>query len=358
MNDTKLHLTPFWKIKKMVSKVFESVSYEMKLKNSSENLARSGHCAVILHQGYLVMFGGYNNFKCKSDLYLLDLEELPDINIKNKYKRIDFQTSFLDTSILPRLASSSICCHPYKNIVYIFGGSEETWGMSNSDDFIIIDFDKKTHYTHNTREKGGPPPSYGTTINFWNHNLFVFGGTNGTNFFNHVYQYDLTEKTWKLMDTSGRIPKPRYKHDNFIYQDHLYILNGGQQEPFDELLELYRLNLLTCLWEKLDLQGHVPKNRIACSSAFDPENKVVWIFGGRLTNTTKSNCLYKINLDTLECNKIICENNYKIVDEYLTCSELEGREFHSCSLYKNNLICIGGSTGSVRLNSLLVFYLF
>ena len=82
MSDSKLHLTPFWKNKEMVSKVFESISYEMKLKNSSENLARSGHCAVILHQGYLVMFGGYNNFKCKSDLYLFDLEELPDINIK------------------------------------------------------------------------------------------------------------------------------------------------------------------------------------------------------------------------------------------------------------------------------------
>jgi hypothetical protein len=65
-----------------------------------------------------------------------------------------------------------------------------------------------------------------------------------------------------------------------------------------------------------------------------------------------------LDLETFSIKKYNCDENYKIKDSKIVENfSLEGREFHSCCYYNGKLICIGGSTGRIRLNTMLVFYL-
>jgi hypothetical protein len=357
-------LTPFWR-KKKTSEKLHSLSWEMKAENSNQKLAISGQCTATLHQGFLFLYGGYTNSGfngvCKSETLLCDLENfLESVHLNDKWNPPKFVNTFIKPEELPKLASSSICSHPFKNIVYIFGGSGEIWGKSNSNDFTIIDFDKKT--IQKIENNQTPPASYGSTLNFYNNKLYLFGGTNGTFFFNQVYEYDLEKQNWKLLQVNGAVPKTRYKHNSFIYQDHLYIFNGGQYDPLEGQIKLNRLNLKTLVWEIIDVFGEIPPNMIASASAHDTIGNKVWIFGGRLSlniNEKKSNNLYMLDLETFHFTKYQMEdNNYKIKDsKVVENTTLEGREFHSCSYYNGKLICTGGSTGKIRLNHVLVLYL-
>jgi hypothetical protein len=60
---------------------------------------------------------------------------------------------------------------------------------------------------------------------------------------------------------------------------------------------------------------------------------------------------------------MICKE-HEIINKYVfknllekNKNELENREFHTGSIYKNKLFIIAGSTGSKRLNTVQVFYL-
>jgi hypothetical protein len=352
-------LTPFWKKKNHnLRSNISSLTFDLQLENPTKNMAMSGHNTVLLPNGYLAIYGGYNNNKCKSDFYIMDLEELPDLNHKNIVSN-KLYTSRIHADILPQLASSAMCSHPYKNIVYIFGGSGENWGRSNTDVFITINLDDNTQKISHTTENSGPPASYGATINFYKDKLYVFGGTNGNVFYNHIYEYDLKTEKWSQKHTIGKIPTARYRHNSFIVNDDLHIMNGGQYESFSDEMHVYKLNLKTFYWEQCKVLGDTPCNYIASGSSFDPEQNCVWIFGGRYGKNCRTNKIYRYSLETQHCKEFIFENNFKLVNSNLKKlhSPIEGREFHTVCIYKNKLISIAGSTGVERLGTLTIFYL-
>lgn len=352
-------LTPFWKKKNHNhSSSISSLTFDLQLENSTKNMSMSGHNTVLLPNGYLAIYGGYNNNKCKSDFYIMDLEELPNLNHKNIVSNKLYSSRIPDDA-LPKLASSAMCSHPYKNIIYIFGGSGEHWGRSNSDVFIIINLDDNTLNISHAAEHNGPPASYGATINFYKEKLYVFGGTNGVIFYNHIYEYDLKSQKWSQKHSIGKIPTARYKHNSFIVNDDLYIMNGGQYESFSGDMQVYKLNLKTFYWEPSQVLGDIPCNYIASGVTFDPTQNCVWIFGGRYGENCRTNKIYRYHIETQHCKEFAFENNFKLVDTKLNKlhSAIKGREFHTVCLYKNKLISIAGSTGIERLGTFTIFYL-
>lgn len=42
--------------------------------------------------------------------------------------------------------------------------------------------------------------------------LILFGGTCGSFFYNHLFEYDTIEQVWTRLQAQGRPPNPRYKH--------------------------------------------------------------------------------------------------------------------------------------------------
>jgi hypothetical protein len=356
-------LKPFWETNTRINDSLIGVEFDMKLlENIYYNFQMSGHSAVLLNKGYLVLYGGYSESKCKSHLLITDLEDLSEeVDKSVVFRPFIFNKSFLSDGELPELASCSMCAHPYKNIVYIFGGSGAIWGRTNSDHFMTIDFDSNTKKIVNTTSLNGPKGTYGCTLDYYKDNLYLFGGTDGTLFFNSLYKYDLKKDKWEILNTNGTCPSTRYKHSSLIIDNYLYIIGGGQYRPIDSNLDIYKLNLDTLRWYECKFLDTIPRNILAGSSSYDSINKNIWIFGGRTDTDVRTNKLYSYNIETMNCIEYEINNKYKVKnntgllekDE----SELEKREFHTSCLYKNKLIIIAGSTGSKRLNKVQVFYL-
>jgi hypothetical protein len=354
-------LKPFWKRNNRINNSLISVEFDMKLlEDKSYNLTMSGHSVALLNKGYLVLYGGYTEGDCKSHLLITDLEDLSEeINESLVFQPFIFNKSFLSENELPALASCSMCSHPNKNIIYIFGGSGSIWGRTNSDHFMIIDFDSNTKKIVNTTSLNGPIAMYGCTLDYYNDNLYLFGGTNGCTFSNSLYKYDLKKDKWEILTTSGNCPTPRYKHSSLIIDNYLYIIGGGQYSPEDSELEISKLNLDTLKWYECKfLSTVIPRNIIAGSCSYDSVNKNIWIFGGRIYTDKKLNKLYSYNIENMICKE------HEIINKYVfknilekNKNELENREFHTGSIYKNKLFIIAGSTGSKRLNTVQVFYL-
>ncbi|CAM9265646.1 unnamed protein product, partial [Heterosigma akashiwo] len=73
--------------------------------------------------------------------------------------------------------------------------------------------------------------------------LYFFGGSDGGRLTNDVYRYSIfttrVEKLW----CGGTPPSPRYKHQAFIYEHHLYVVGGGGRTPAAGDIDVFRLDL-------------------------------------------------------------------------------------------------------------------
>ena len=300
--------------------------------NTKDNLSRSGHIAVIAPYGYLILFGGFNDNKCLNDIYFVDLELLVEENVTNE---IYFEELKIDN--LPTVASSAVCCHPTKPILYGFGGSGKDWGLTNYSDLYIIDIlTKKVTIENPLNSK--PEARYGATLSYYNKKnvLYLFGGTNGTIFFNDLYEFNLQNNIWTKLSTKGDIPKERYKATATLIGTSLYIIGGGTINLKDIPLEIYKLCLRTFHWKKIKyISDQRVKNLVA--HAADSHERLIYINGGKKYDDTKNDTIYVFDTVTLKFNKL---------------TNCLAREFHSSVYYKNHLLMVAGSTGIKRLNSI------
>lgn len=334
---------PFWKsdIRRGhdVSKTPISVK---KTKLYSKNIMKfSGHTMTVLPKGFFCIIGGYSNEKCRSDVYLCDAEEF----FNNEKINVQWHEINFKGFPIPALASS--CCCNVGNKVYVYGGSGPIWGRSNSDVFYEIDFTTRESKKINTINT--PPELYGGTLNYYkdNEKLYLFGGTNGTFFFNSVYSFDLKKQIWVKEETRGEIPSARYKHDSLIIDGQLYILGGGQYRPGQNKFEIYKLDLETMTWCVVNyLSSEVDhQNTLASGVAFDEFKNEIIIFGGRKDDDSKGNKIYGFNIKSEKMREIPMN------------TIVQGREFHKCCIYKNKFFSIAGSTGTERIDEILVFNL-
>jgi len=129
-----------------------------------------------------------------------------------------------------------------------------------------------------------PPPGYGQSLCVYKHRLILFGGTCGSFFYNHLFEYDTQEQVgreggeggreggamllsvcplscaaahhpplppflflqvWTRLQAQGRPPNPRYKHQAVVVGDSMYILGGGQYSPEEGPMDIHKLNLET-----------------------------------------------------------------------------------------------------------------
>jgi len=300
---------------------------------TKDNLARSGHIAVIAPYGYLILFGGFNDNKCLNDIYFVDLELL--LEEKNNIDEIYFEELNIDN--LPKLASSAVCCHPTKPILYGFGGSGKNWGITNYGDLFIIDLLTKNV----TIEKplfSTPEARYGTTLCYYNKKnvLYLFGGTNGTIFYNDLYEFNIENNNWTKLSTKGDIPTERYKSTATLIGSSMYIIGGGTITLENIPLEIYKLCLRTFQWKKIKYNTkHTVDNLLA--HAADSHEQLIYINGGKKHDETKNDTIYVFDTVTLKLSIL---------------TNCLAREFHSGVYYKNHLLMIGGSTGLKRLNTI------
>ncbi|KAJ5255659.1 hypothetical protein N7505_010810 [Penicillium chrysogenum] len=153
--------------------------------------------------------------------------------------------------------------------LYVFGGQVEGFFFN---DLIAFDLNQlqnpanKWEVLIQNSHEGGPPPGQippartNHTIVSFNEKLFLFGGTNGVQWFNDVWSYDHITNIWTEIDCVGFIPAPREGHASALVNDVMYVFGGRTDEGVD-LGDLSAFRISTRRWYSFQNMGPAPSPR-------------------------------------------------------------------------------------------------
>ncbi|KAK1963954.1 kelch domain-containing protein [Colletotrichum sublineola] len=178
--------------------------------------------------------------------------------------------------------------------IYIFGGQIEGYFMND-----LAAFDLNQLQMPNNRwemliqntDSGGPAvgkiPTARTnhSVVTFNDKMYLFGGTNGYQWFNDVWSYDPATNEWTQLDCIGYIPVPREGHAAAIVDDVMYIFGGRTEEGVD-LGDLAAFRITSRRWYTFQNMGPSPSPRSGHSMT--TVGKAVVVVGGEPSSSPAS----------------------------------------------------------------------
>ncbi|KAK2048686.1 kelch domain-containing protein [Colletotrichum somersetense] len=178
--------------------------------------------------------------------------------------------------------------------IYIFGGQIEGYFMND-----LAAFDLNQLQMPNNRwemliqntDSGGPAvgkiPAARTnhSVVTFNDKMYLFGGTNGYQWFNDVWSYDPAINEWAQLDCIGYIPVPREGHAAAIVDDVMYIFGGRTEEGVD-LGDLAAFRITSRRWYTFQNMGPSPSPRSGHSMT--TVGKAVVVVGGEPSSSPAS----------------------------------------------------------------------
>ncbi|KAG0650252.1 Tip elongation aberrant 1 [Hyphodiscus hymeniophilus] len=201
--------------------------------------------------------------------------------------------------------------------IFVFGGQVEGYFMN---DLVAFDLNQLQVPTNrwemlirNTDEGGPavgqiPPARTNHSVVNYNEKLYLFGGTNGFQWFNDVWCYDPIPNAWMALDCIGYIPAPREGHAAAIVDDVMYIF-GGRTEEGADLGDLAAFRISSRRWYTFQNMGPSPSPRSGHSmTAYGKQ--VVVLAGEPSTATREAQDLSIVYL--LDTNKIRYPNDQQI----------------------------------------------
>ncbi|TKA67578.1 hypothetical protein B0A55_10182 [Friedmanniomyces simplex] len=153
--------------------------------------------------------------------------------------------------------------------IYIFGGQVEGYFFN---DLVAFDLNALQQATNrweiliqNTIDGGPPhgqipPARTNHTIISYNDRLYLFGGTDGVNWYNDVWSYSFHTNSWTQLDCIGYIPSPREGHAAALVGDVMYIF-GGRTEEGNDLGDLAAFRITSRRWYTFQNMGPSPSPR-------------------------------------------------------------------------------------------------
>ncbi|KFY35113.1 hypothetical protein V494_06194, partial [Pseudogymnoascus sp. VKM F-4513 (FW-928)] len=175
--------------------------------------------------------------------------------------------------------------------IYVFGGQVEGYFMN---DLVAFDLNLLQVPTNrwemliqnNEMANDGsiPPPRTNHSIVTWNECLYLFGGTNGFQWFNDVWCYDPVPNAWTQLDCIGYIPAPREGHAATIVDDVMYVF-GGRTEEGADLGDLAAFRISSRRWYTFQNMGPSPSARSGHSMT--AYGKQVVVLGGEPSTASR-----------------------------------------------------------------------
>ncbi|GAB2270150.1 hypothetical protein Dimus_005058 [Dionaea muscipula] len=182
---------------------------------------------------------------------------------------------------------------------------------------------------------GAPGKRWGHTCNAIRGGrlLYVFGGYGKFNCHtNQVHVFDTVTKTWSHLSTKGTLPTPRDSHTCTTVGDNLYVFGGT--DGSNPLNDLHILDTTSSTWISPSPRGDAPEAREGHGAAL--VGKQLFIFGGCGKSLDKTREVYYNNLYTLNIETFVWQR------VKTSGTPPAARDSHTCSSWKNKLIVIGG----------------
>ncbi|KAI4866169.1 hypothetical protein F4820DRAFT_265571 [Hypoxylon rubiginosum] len=176
--------------------------------------------------------------------------------------------------------------------IYIFGGQVEGYFMNDLAAFDLNQLQMPNNrweiLTENTETGGAlqgkaPPARTNHSMITYNDKMYLFGGTNGFQWFNDVWCYDPAASKWSQQDCIGYIPVPREGHAASLVDDVMYVFGGRTEEGVD-LGDLAAFRISSRRWYTFQNMGPSPSPRSGHSMT--SVGKSVVVVGGEPSSTT------------------------------------------------------------------------
>jgi len=177
-----------------------------------------------------------------------------------------------------RLGGSLVCLAGSKRLV-LFGG----WGGSAGYYADLWSFDLATDTWTDLKPSGTGPSARALQAMAYDptsSKLIVFGGYDGKTYYDDTWAYDLTANSWTAVRSGGVAPAARQGH-SLVYDpvSKKMILFGGFNGRV-EYNDTWAYDPALGTWKNLAPQGSLPDARDSQTMAYDPDDKVVLLFGG------------------------------------------------------------------------------
>ncbi|KJZ74801.1 hypothetical protein HIM_05918 [Hirsutella minnesotensis 3608] len=148
--------------------------------------------------------------------------------------------------------------------IYIFGGQVEGYFMNDLSAFDLNQLQMPNNRWELLIQGEASPKVPAARTNHsvitYNDKMFLFGGTNGFQWFNDVWCYDSVTNTWSQLDCIGYIPAPREGHAAALVDDVMYIF-GGRTEEGSDLGDLAAFRISSRRWYTFQNMGPSPSAR-------------------------------------------------------------------------------------------------
>ena len=173
---------------------------------------RSNHSAVVIDQNFIVFGGmGEETEDVKQDMYILDLQTL-------QWRKIVLD----DSDDKPPASRSHACCVHRKSMVLFGGGTEkvcfnhmykfdlevERWVKikpNKSEELLEAEKDPTKAIPSNLVLIEPEPRMFSVAVTYDKDRMFLFGGRNGKQKINEVWQFDFLNNQWNLMQVGDYI---------------------------------------------------------------------------------------------------------------------------------------------------------
>jgi len=291
----------------------------------------------VVHHGQAYLFGGYGGQipTHLSDFYFYDFAS-------TSWKAI----SASQNVPCPRTAFT-MCVTP-ESLIYLWGGTDHD--LQGLEDQQLYEFDicaKKWSVVPTTNNEILTLRYFGRSSDYYNNKILFFGGgVKGGRFTNELIAFDLQNRRWERIETTGDSPCPRYKHQSCIVGEQLFVIGGGCYLPPEETVDVYVLSLKTWVWSRVQTSGKIPEGRAAHTCEYDTVTNAIYLWGGFNQSLVPLFDFYKLDLNTYKWS------SQALVEESST---WPGRSFHSSCLYKGGLYSFNGSDGEYRFADLMRF---
>jgi len=304
---------------------------------------RSGH-EVVLYDCKAYLFGGYGGVDQNhlSDFYCYDFA-------LNAWKAIPCKGD----SPSPRTAFS-VCATP-DGFIYLWGGTDHD--LEGLEDQSLYQFHiqnkiwRKVEVLRPLKAANYVNLRYFGRSSFHHSgSLFYFGGgVKGGRFTNDLIMFNLQNKCWSKIETSGDIPCARYKHQSCVVKNKLFVIGGGCYLPPEQTIDVFVLCLESYVWSRVEACGQLPEGRAAHTCEYDPLSNSIYLWGGFNKALFPLYDLHKFDLNTY---------TWSACAIFKKKSLWPGRSFHSSCFFGGSLYSFGGSNGECRYDDLMRFQLY
>ena len=148
----------------------------------------------------------------------------------------------------------------------VFGGGENKQGFVYALDLTDMNWNRIKNVQYNREAH---------SANLIGDSIYLFGGYVRRT--NDIHKYDIKQKTFQKVDTTGNIPSKRYGHGSAVIEEKLYIFGGDVWTDPDTTL--YSLNTNSNEWETISIASDFLPPPLEYPSMFSLKNNL-YLFGG------------------------------------------------------------------------------